>query len=207
MARRAILLVDDDEESRRFSAEALEQAGFDVTVAADGLSALSALARRRHDLILTDFVMPRMNGWMLIKAIDTRGLAPKTPIIVMSSLTDKISERLVQMTRVDACIKKPFTRAELLSTVRAQLDRAADADLADTGDADDTWIVIANVQERLHNAVAEAIASRIDDLVDASSRTRVLTIAAEILDTLFDDRFVSDIVETARDAPVPEDED
>ena len=201
MPRGTVLLVDDDEAVRDEASRALRAEGYDVVALPDGLAALSWLAHKTPDLLLTDFVMPRMNGWMLIRALDTKKLARGTPIVVMSSMTDKVGDRLVQMTRVDECIRKPFTDRELLAVVKRHVGRRGGDEAPDTGESDDTWIVMANVQEMLHNAVAEAVAARVDDLVEAGTRTRVLAIVAEMLEDLFDERFAANLLEIARDRP------
>jgi DNA-binding response OmpR family regulator len=118
-------------------------------------------------------------------------------------MTDKVGERLVQMTRVNECIRKPFTSDELVAVVKRHVGRR-ESDVPDTGESDDTWIVIANVQEMLSNAVAEAIAQRVDDLVDADTRTRILSIIAEMLEEVFDERFAANVVEVSRDRPANE---
>jgi DNA-binding NtrC family response regulator len=77
-----ILIVDDDEEQRSDLAEMVKSLGYDVTTAADGRAALAALAQAPVSAILTDLVMPIMDGTALLKELAARG--DRTPTVVLT---------------------------------------------------------------------------------------------------------------------------
>ena len=77
-----ILIVDDDEEQRSDLATMVRSLGYDVTTAADGRSALAALANAPVSAILTDLVMPVMDGTALLKELAARG--DRTPTVVLT---------------------------------------------------------------------------------------------------------------------------
>jgi len=64
MAAERILIIDDDEDVRDFLCQALQDEGYEVATAADGLSALELLGQVQPDLILLDALMPMMDGWI-----------------------------------------------------------------------------------------------------------------------------------------------
>ena len=77
-----VLVVDNDERERQGTALVLQQAGFMVVLASDGLLALSKMQQRRFDAVVTDFHMPNLNGLEL--AAQSRLLWPALPIIIFS---------------------------------------------------------------------------------------------------------------------------
>jgi CheY-like chemotaxis protein len=82
-----LLLVDDDPVWRECLGEAARSEGCDVTLASDGLEALSCLentARPRPDLVLLDLLMPRLDGWGLYGQMRANGALRRIPILMMS---------------------------------------------------------------------------------------------------------------------------
>jgi two-component system sensor histidine kinase and response regulator WspE len=79
-----ILVVDDSPTVRAMERELLEEAGFNVTLAADGMEAWGAIRDAEFDLVITDVDMPRLDGIGLIRSIRQDGRLRKVPIIVMS---------------------------------------------------------------------------------------------------------------------------
>jgi DNA-binding response OmpR family regulator len=77
-----VLVVDDNERERQETAFVLEQAGFAVVLACDGLLALSEMRQRRFDAVVTDFHMPRLNGLEFLA--QSRLLWSATPVIILS---------------------------------------------------------------------------------------------------------------------------
>ena len=78
-----VLLADGDPVLREIAGEYLREVGFSVTVAEDGEQALEEVAAWRFDLIVTDMVMPNVDGIELIRAL--KRVAPETPVIAISA--------------------------------------------------------------------------------------------------------------------------
>ena len=68
-----VLLVDDDDGVRRVFGRVLSRAGFQISEAADGATALNMLARQRFDVVLSDIAMPGLSGMQLLQAVRERG--------------------------------------------------------------------------------------------------------------------------------------
>jgi two-component system cell cycle sensor histidine kinase/response regulator CckA len=116
-----ILVVEDEDVVRELVRSALERRGHEVTVARDGAEALALCAdgERAFDLILTDVVMPQLNGAELAERVSV--LRPALRIVFMSGYTrGTIDERLL-LQPGRAFLQKPFTVAELLQTVARML--------------------------------------------------------------------------------------
>jgi CheY-like chemotaxis protein len=115
-----ILLVDDDPKVLAILAETLEAGGHSVTPALDGSSALAALSRGSHDLVLTDIVMSNLNGWDLADRI--RAVDPSMPVAFITGwgLTDEDWERCRHL-GIRCCLFKPAKPADLLQAVQEAL--------------------------------------------------------------------------------------
>jgi CheY-like chemotaxis protein/anti-sigma regulatory factor (Ser/Thr protein kinase) len=114
-----ILVVDDDRITRHVLQGVLNNAGFSVGVASDGVEALKALRAESFDLLLLDIWMPRMNGLDVLAKLRTRKTRPR--VVVMTS--DDAPETLLKAVREQAFkyVHKPVESGVLLDTVREVL--------------------------------------------------------------------------------------
>lgn len=120
--RPRILLVDDEQAITATLAPYLERSGFDVETASDGMAALEAHGRSRPDIVVSDVLMPRMDGRELVRSL--RGEEIWTPIILLTQI-DEAAERAAALDEgADDYLGKPFLPSELLSRVRAVLRRS-----------------------------------------------------------------------------------
>jgi CheY-like chemotaxis protein len=117
-----ILFVEDDEDVRDFVQFVLAGAGYRVLVAEDGVRALEVAeaSPRAIDLLLTDLVMPRLNGHDLSTRLI--GLRPTVRVMHISGYPG-IAGRPSEASRDTALLQKPFSAEELLRAVRTALDR------------------------------------------------------------------------------------
>ncbi len=117
----AVLVVDDEEMVRSLMATVLEDAGFEVLTASDGVEALEVFNENsdRIRLILLDMMMPRMNGEEVYTEI--RAKNPETSIILMSGFSEEQVTRGIQGDGAKF-LKKPFQITALLDTVQDILD-------------------------------------------------------------------------------------
>ncbi|HZS41324.1 MAG TPA: response regulator [Polyangia bacterium] len=109
---RTIVLVEDDVDVRLSVREILEEEGYRVIALRDGMEALSVLEHVEPSMILIDLMMPRLNGWELVKRMsaDTRWAA--IPICIISAFAN-----LRAPNRAVAALQKPLDLDHLLSTV------------------------------------------------------------------------------------------
>jgi two-component system KDP operon response regulator KdpE len=126
-----ILIVDDDPAIRDSLSKELRAAGYATTTAADGSEGVSAFQSQVPDLVLTDLAMPRSDGFELIAAIRASSRVPIVVLSVRGADPDKV--RALDL-GADDFVTKPFSVAELLARVRAQLRRTAPASTALTFD-------------------------------------------------------------------------
>ena len=114
-----ILVVDDDEISRSTLADLFEDEGYDVAVANDGLVAEAMLSSYDPHLVVTDLVMPGLDGLGLARRIAQSGRG--LPVIIVSSHSTAEIERLAAEVGARGFIRKPIAFADLLELVQSVL--------------------------------------------------------------------------------------
>lgn len=119
-----ILVVEDHEEIRNSVCDVLENEGYRVSHAKDGLEALALVinAPKAPDLVVLDLMMPVMSGQKLLEALEEDKHLKKIPVIVMTASGNKPESPVVVAT-----IAKPFAIQDLLDLVTFQLSRTAGA--------------------------------------------------------------------------------
>lgn len=120
MAR--ILVVEDDPDLNRLICYSLRNRGYEVVSAANGAEALEKTEKSKFNMILTDIMMPKMDGFALADAI--RSVDEIIPIIFMTAKEDKPSKLLGYQIGVDDYVVKPFDVDVLIMKIGAILRRA-----------------------------------------------------------------------------------
>ncbi|NPV81880.1 MAG: response regulator [Firmicutes bacterium] len=80
-----IMIVDDSRTTRKLVAALLEQDGYQVDSASNGIEALEALFRSAYDLVIIDIDMPQMDGFELLRSLKADGVYQKVPIILLTA--------------------------------------------------------------------------------------------------------------------------
>ena len=130
--RETILLVEDEDATRRTLFHLLYKNGFTVLEARDGAEAWEVYTRYEQPihLVLTDVVMPRMDGFQL--AEEVRALCPETRVLFMSGYTEHTLADYGKLALNGECLFKPFTMEVLVRKVREVLDgRMGDGRMGD----------------------------------------------------------------------------
>ncbi len=114
-----ILIAEDEKISRRILEMILTKDGHDVVAVEDGLKALESIRKVMPDMLVTDWMMPELDGLELCRRVRDLNLPNYIYIILLTALTQK--ERIIEGldAGADDYITKPFERTELLARVRA----------------------------------------------------------------------------------------
>jgi two-component system cell cycle sensor histidine kinase/response regulator CckA len=122
--RGTLLLVDDEPEVRRVTANILERLGYLVITADDGVAALETWERNRERvrLVLLDVRMPRLDGAETLRRL--RKLSPALPVVIVSGFGADRDLQTIREIGVQGVVEKPFTVAELSEAVARALERA-----------------------------------------------------------------------------------
>ena len=121
-----VLIVDDDIDIARFLEINLKLEGFEVMVAHDGAEALDAVAQRVPDLVLTDVMMPGVDGVELCRRLRADAATANIPIIMLTA-KNLSADKVVGLTAgADDYMLKPFDTLELIARVRSTMRRNAE---------------------------------------------------------------------------------
>lgn len=118
-----ILVVDDSPTIRKVVTSILQASEYEPLSAEDGQHALEVLDAHQVDLVLVDFVMPRMNGYQFCRELRSQDHLRATPVVLMSAKGDKIRGQFLQQTGAIDAITKPFDARGLIAVVEAALKK------------------------------------------------------------------------------------
>lgn len=121
-----VMVIDDSKTIRRTAEIILQKAGCRVITASDGFESLAKIVDHAPDIIFSDIMMPRLDGYQTCALIKHNLVFQRTPLIMLSSkdgLFDKAKGRLVG---AEEYLTKPFTSEELLEAVKRHVRRGQD---------------------------------------------------------------------------------
>lgn len=116
----SILVVDDDEDTRKLLTRFLEDSGYKITLANDGIDALIQLSQNNYDLVISDIQMPNLDGFKFIEIKNQKGIL--TPVIFLTSQTSQEDEVKGLELGASDFIKKPVKKDLLLLRIRKILN-------------------------------------------------------------------------------------
>lgn len=124
MAKRRILIVEDEATLRHIVKDAIEEAGYDVITASDGAEGLQLFRQEQPHLVIADIMLPKMDGYEMVRAM--RKEQSTTQYLFLSALSD--SEDVVEgfLAGGNDYLRKPFAIRELIVRVEALLSRLED---------------------------------------------------------------------------------
>jgi twitching motility two-component system response regulator PilH len=119
-----VLVVDDSEMAREMLVLELERNGFKVHTATDGMDAVEQLKHVAPSLVITDLIMPRMNGYELCRHIKTQPGTKAVPVIMCSTKGEDFDRYWGMKQGADAYITKPYQPKDMINAVKYLLEEA-----------------------------------------------------------------------------------
>jgi len=148
----ALLIVDDEERLRKAMERSFRQDGYRIRTAASGEDALAVLQAEKVDLVITDLVMPGMDGMALVRAI--RSSDPGMKVMVLTAYGSAESMAEAEALKVAYYLTKPFDLFHLKSRVRKLLKAPGALELACVGQGSKAFARICSTAGK---AVGEAV--------------------------------------------------
>ncbi len=143
-----LLLVEDDALLLELMKNILEGEGYQLYCASNGKVALDLFAANNPDMVISDVMMPEMDGFELLRVIRMMPAGVTVPFLFLSARTERSDVAAARKLGVDDYLFKPFDASELIDAVRARLERRQAVELFDTRAAHlQTVIMLANVIE------------------------------------------------------------
>lgn len=122
--KRKILLIEDDSFLLSMYTTKFELENFQVVTAEDGEKGLKMVAKEAPDIILLDIILPKMNGFEVLKKIKSDEKLSKIPVILLTNLSQKSDiENGLNLNANDYIIKAHFTPAEVVDKVKKVLSK------------------------------------------------------------------------------------
>jgi DNA-binding response OmpR family regulator len=123
-----IVVMDDDAGTRLLVSQVLKKMGYTVMSAEDGAKGLALIREFKPDLVVSDVQMPELDGFAVLEKVRNDPLLATTPIILLTSLQDRVHMRQGMTTGADDYLTKPFAPQELREAVNAQLNKLVRAE-------------------------------------------------------------------------------
>jgi CheY-like chemotaxis protein len=123
VAGELVLVIDDSPTILKVVQLVLTKAGFSVDTATDGEEGIAHAAKTRPDLILLDFVMPKMNGYQVCRALAESSELKDVPVVLMSAKGDQVGERFVKVMGIVDYITKPFSPEAITAVVQHTIEK------------------------------------------------------------------------------------
>ena len=157
MAGETVLVIDDSPTILKVVQLVLTKAGYTVMTATDGDEGIALAKDDRPDVILLDFVMPKMNGYQVCRQLHQEDGLTDVPVILMSAKGDQVGERFVKVMGIVDYITKPFSPEAITGVVQHTVDKYCSSD---DEDDDDLAIEIEVTPEETSAAVEASLGLR-----------------------------------------------
>jgi CheY-like chemotaxis protein len=119
-----ILVIDDSKVIRMHVRDMLPEGNFEVLEARDGLEGYNLIRAEHPNLIMLDFLLPKMSGWEVYQKIQKEKHLQTIPLVVMSGRKEEVVEKLPEPFEYFAFIEKPFDQKQLAQAIKEAMEKA-----------------------------------------------------------------------------------
>ncbi|MCU0525821.1 MAG: response regulator [Elainella sp. Prado103] len=124
MASHKILVIDDSRVIRNMVRDMLPKGNFQVLEAKDGVEGLNCIRQERPNLIMLDFLLPRMSGWEVFQQIQSQAELQTIPLVLMSGRREEVTEKISEPFEFFEFIEKPFEQKELIEAIKSAMAKS-----------------------------------------------------------------------------------
>lgn len=124
MASHKILVIDDSRVIRLRVRDMLPQGNFEVLEAKDGVEGLDLMRQERPNLIMLDFLLPRMSGWEVFQEMQIDPNLYNVPLVLMSGRKEEVTEKISEPFEFFEFIEKPFEQKDLIGAIKGAMAKA-----------------------------------------------------------------------------------
>ena len=125
MSTHKILVIDDSRVIRNTVRDMLPKGNFEVLEAKDGIEGLNLIRQEHPNLIMLDFLLPRMSGWEVYQQIQAQGDLQRIPLVLMSGRKEEVTEKIPEPFTQFAFIEKPFEQKDLVDAIKLAMQIAS----------------------------------------------------------------------------------
>lgn len=124
MASHKIVVIDDSAVIRNMVRDMLPKGNFEVLEAKDGVQGINLIRQERPNLIMLDFLLPRMSGWEVFQQIQLQPELQSIPLVLMSGRKEEVTEKLQEPFEYFEFVQKPFDQKILIGAIKTAMTKA-----------------------------------------------------------------------------------
>lgn len=124
MPSRKILVIDDSKVIRMRVKDMLPAGDFNIVEAKDGLEGFNLIRSENPNLIMLDFLLPKMSGWEVFQEIQKQQQLKAIPLLLMSGRKEEVTEKLPEPFESFAFVEKPFDQKQLIQGIKEAMAKA-----------------------------------------------------------------------------------
>ncbi len=124
MAGHKILVIDDSKVIRMRVRDMLPEGDFEVLEAKDGLEGLNLIRQERPNLIMLDFLLPRLSGWEVYQELQQEDELKGIPLVIMSGRKEEVTDKLTEPFEFFEFIEKPFEKHQLQGAIKGAISKS-----------------------------------------------------------------------------------
>ena len=121
MASHKVVVIDDSAVIRNMVRDMLPKGNFEVLEAKDGVQGINLIRQERPNLIMLDFLLPKLSGWEVYQQIQQNAELQKIPLVVMSGRKEEVVEKIPEPFEYFEFIPKPFEQKDLIGAIKAAM--------------------------------------------------------------------------------------
>lgn len=118
MTTNKIVVIDDSKVIRMRVKDMLPAGNFEIIEAKDGIEGFNKIEQENPNLIMLDFLLPKMSGWEVYQAIQKQQRLKTIPLVLMSGRKEEVTDKLPEPFEYFAFVEKPFDREQLVEAIR-----------------------------------------------------------------------------------------
>lgn len=118
MSTHKILVIDDSKVIRMRVKDMLPEGNFDIIEAKDGLEGFNLIKTENPNLIMLDFLLPKMSGWEVYQEIQKEPKYRSIPLVLMSGRKEEVTDKIGEPFEFFSFVEKPFDREQLVDAIR-----------------------------------------------------------------------------------------
>ncbi len=124
MSTHKILVIDDSKVIRMRVKDMLPEGNFDIIEAKDGLEGFNLIRTENPNLIMLDFLLPKMSGWEVYQEIQKQSQYRSIPLVLMSGRKEEVTDKITEPFEYFSFVEKPFDKEQLINAIRDAMVKA-----------------------------------------------------------------------------------
>ncbi|HEY9816212.1 MAG TPA: response regulator [Candidatus Obscuribacterales bacterium] len=146
MASHKILVIDDSRVIRNMVKDMLPKGNFQVLEAKDGSEGINLIRQEHPNLIMLDFLLPRVSGWEVFEQLHAQPEL-RAPLVLMSGRKEEVTEKLQEPFEYFEFIEKPFEQRELVEAIKSAMSKFRNWPAPSTPSTATEQVVAGNAEE------------------------------------------------------------